>query len=78
MSEWDDGYKQGAEFAVKVAERSISALEEQLKPNTQSDNDRTYRAKLKATKGIVRKSVLVPENRVEELHALLKKWRAAV
>jgi hypothetical protein len=48
-----------------------------MKPNTQSDNDRTYRAK-QATKGIVRKSVLVPENRVEELHALLKKWRAAV
>jgi hypothetical protein len=45
-----------------------------MKPNTQSDNDRTYRAK-QATKGIVRKSVLVPENRVAELHALLKKWR---
>jgi hypothetical protein len=44
---------------------------------TQSDNDRTYRVK-QATKGIVRKSVLVPENRVAELHALLKQWRAAV
>jgi hypothetical protein len=46
-------------------------------PSTQSDHDRAYRAR-QATKGIVRKSVLVPENRVAELHALLKKWRAAV
>jgi hypothetical protein len=54
-----------------------AVLKLDVKPNTQSDNDRTYRAR-QATKGIVRKSVLVPENRVEELHALLKQWRSEV
>ena len=45
------------------------------KPQTQSDIDRTYRAKQRE-KGIVRKTVLVPESRLVELHALMKKWRA--
>jgi hypothetical protein len=65
------------ELAAQCPPEDIAALEERLKPNTQSDNDRTYRAK-QATKGIVRKSVLVPENRVDELHALLKQWRSEV
>ena len=44
------------------------------RPYNQVDADRRYRTKQKAS-GIVRKTVLVPENRVAELHALLKEWR---
>ena len=45
------------------------------KPYDQVAADRRYRAGQKA-RGIVRKSVLVPENRVQELQAMLKQWRA--
>jgi hypothetical protein len=63
------------ELAAQCPPQDIAALEDKLKPNTQSDRDRTYRAR-QATQGIVRKSVLVPEHRVAELHELLRKWRA--
>ena len=46
-----------------------------VKPYDQVAADRRYRAGQKA-RGIVRKSVLVPENRVQELQAMLKQWRA--
>ena len=39
--------------------------------------DRRYRARQKA-KGVVRKTVLVPESRVQELQAMLKQWREAM
>ncbi len=45
------------------------------KPYNQTEADRRYRAKQKA-KGVVRKTVLVPEKRVEELQALCRQWRA--
>ena len=48
-----------------------------MKPKTQVELDNAYR-KRQAEKGIVRKTVLVPLSRVQELHALLKKWRAEV
>jgi hypothetical protein len=41
---------------------------------TQSDNDRTYRAK-QATKGIVRKTIQVPLDRWPELQEIAKKMR---
>ena len=45
------------------------------KPYNQTEADRRYRAKQKA-KGVVTKTVLVPEKRVEELQALCRQWRA--
>ena len=50
-------------------------LEDMKAPYDQVAADRRYRAGQKA-RGIVRKSVLVPENRVQELQAMLKQWRA--
>ena len=44
------------------------------KMDAQVAADRRYKAAQKA-KGIVRKTVQVPENRWEELQAILKQWR---
>ena len=63
------------QLADTCPEADIRQLEEQLKPYDQVAADRRYRAGQKA-RGIVRKSVLVPENRVQELQAMLKQWRA--
>jgi hypothetical protein len=65
------------ELAAQCPPEDIAALEERLKPKTQVELDNAYR-KRQAEKGIVRKTVLVPLSRVQELHALLKKWRSEV
>jgi hypothetical protein len=44
-------------------------------PKTQVELDQAYR-KRQADKGIVRKTVLVPESKLAELHAICRKWRA--
>ena len=45
------------------------------RPYSQVAADRRYRAAQKA-KGIVRKTVLCPVERVPELQAMLRQWRA--
>jgi hypothetical protein len=44
---------------------------------SQVDHDNAYRKRQKS-KGVVRKTVLVPLTRVKELHAICAKWRAEV
>ena len=66
------------QLAAECPEEDRRQLDEVImrkQHSNQVDADRRYRAKQK-DKGIVRKTVLVPENRVTELHELCKKWRS--
>lgn len=66
------------QIAADCTEQERQSLEDTLKkPYDQVAADRRYRKAQKA-KGVVRKTVLVPESRVKELQALCRQWREAV